>query len=123
MFSAESMDEARGVVPEIGISLLPESAHEDMLLSFGLTERDQYVFFARRLRPPSIRIGTSWNPRRYLQGFPEHLFLGSVSGGHEVKRFVHALFDESRLDGDYFKPTPELEWLISRVRQLSEGAR
>lgn len=74
----------------------------------------RFVYFIRAVSGGPIKIGVGTDPAQRLAvlqpGNPEKLrILGVIPGaGHKRERQLHLQFGESRLNGEWFKPTPEL---------------
>lgn len=84
--------------------------------------RDSWVYFAREGRLWSdalVKIGVSRDPRGRLAQLQRNhqrtlRLVGVVPGGREVERQIHERFASSRLRGEWFRVTEELEAFISQ---------
>lgn len=79
------------------------------------------VYFIRRADGQGpIKIGCSDVPDERLYVFaawhPYKLaVIAAAPGGFNQESALHRYFDASRVHGEWFDPTPELEWIIARV--------
>lgn len=82
-------------------------------MSGYLMDNARAVYFARRESDGAIKVGNSAEPivrlvtlrRRYRCDFT---LLGMVRGGVRSEARVHQHFAALRLDGEFFRPAPEL---------------
>lgn len=83
------------------------------------------VYFVRAGADGPIKIGFSWNPWARVAdlqvGCPEQLrIIVTVKGDRVDERAVHRRFESSRLQGEWFKATPELlAFIVDVVRTES----
>lgn len=81
------------------------------------------VYFIRRADGEGpIKIGCSDVPDERLYVFatwhPYKLeILAAAPGGFDQENALHRYFDGSRVHGEWFEPTPELEWIIAQVKE------
>lgn len=93
------------------------AAHQSAVAAKRARERDRFVYYVRR-PDGAIKIGTTWNLKTRMQAFrnvsPAEL-LASHSGGQIAEAALHRRFRHLRLDGEWFKPDPDLLAHIEHV--------
>src|SRR5262245_18103667 len=70
------------------------------------------VYFVRRESDGAIKIGITTNLRRRLPDLRRQhgtmTLLGTVEGAANHEKLAHLVFADSRLDGEFFQPSPAL---------------
>lgn len=89
--------------------------------------RPTFVYFVDSDRGP-IKIGAAANPRNRLSGLqvgsPHPLrLIAYCQGTVELERFLHAEFAADRLDGEWFRRTPEILATASELTGVEEMRR
>lgn len=77
-----------------------------------------YLRYDRR-----VKIGTSWRPRRRLNGIRHDELLAFEPGDRRVEQQRHRQFADVREGGEWFTLTPELEAHIGVLREAGEPWR
>lgn len=86
------------------------------------------VYFIRNTGDGSIKIGYSASPRTRLcqlqTASPHKLqLLGAIEGGFDREREIHAIFEEFRLGGEWFRGTPASMALVRLLGQVESLRR
>lgn len=84
--------------------------------------RGTRVYFLSFPATKSIKIGFSRNVEKRINSLREVIrfpliLLGTVSGGWRKEQQLHAKFSPLRMEGKWFKDTPELRDFIEAVRE------
>lgn len=67
-----------------------------------------------------VKIGTSGDVKRRLEGLPYDEVIGTIPGDATVERLWHTVWADQRITGEWFHATPEL---LSAIRQaVAEAA-
>lgn len=74
----------------------------------------QYVYMIMAKEDNTVKIGTSNDPNKRLKQLQtgnnkQLVIVGLIKGGQELEKNIHALFRESRIKGEWFKYTQEIE--------------
>lgn len=91
----------------VGSDELPSRLADD------LAPDAQTVYFIQRGAEGPIKIGIALSPQRRRASLqtasPERLvLLGVRAGGRKLEQLLHWYFEADRLEGEWFRPTPEL---------------
>lgn len=78
------------------------------------------VYFAKAASGP-VKIGTSSNPKVRLRGIrsglPEEIeLLATLPGSFECERYLHGVYADERIRGEWFNPSTRLCAMIDRLR-------
>jgi len=92
-------------------------------LGYQMMPVDNCVYFAR-LRSGPIKIGTSCNPKARVRGIASSLpepieLLGTLPGSYEREAYLHSVYADERIRGEFFAPSPRLEALIATLTETA----
>jgi hypothetical protein len=108
------------------LSLIRPRNRESSYFSFRKKPRKmagvERVYFIKDLVTGNIKIGKAINPAKRLKslqtGNPNKLVIVTTQvGGEELENELHRRFANSRISGEWFYPTKELEDYISALKQ------
>lgn len=85
-----------------------------------------FVYFIADQNAKQIKIGRAVNVKARLSSLQggstnELQLLGALAGGKELERELHQRFAESRIRGEWFRPTGELLHLIRAAFEAGTG--
>ena len=85
---------------------------------------DQQVYFAQNAVDAAIKIGVSICPRKRVSDMltgsaHEIILLGSIPGGTELEKMLHARFASDRLRGEWFRASP---LLVDYIKEKIDNA-
>lgn len=86
-------------------------------------DRSDYVYFIKNKHADLIKIGRSYNPqKRFFQIAKEVMSIEATielncsTNSASLEKHLHKYFAKSRIEGEWFIPTQELEDLIHEIK-------
>lgn len=89
-----------------------------------------YVYFIQAEDGGPVKIGRSKNPTERLKALqtasPKRLVIRRLQSMHyheslKVEKGLHRRYAEARLDGEWFRPIPELATLARAIPEVEDG--